>query len=58
MADVGTFLVDDAHAALATVREKFTLTLSRARHEKAFNELLDLFLPTTCASSRRSRTWA
>ncbi|MFE5038180.1 DEAD/DEAH box helicase [Streptomyces sp. NPDC056683] len=43
VADVGTFLVDDAHAALATVREKFTLTLSRARHEKAFNELFDLF---------------
>ncbi|MGW4513027.1 DEAD/DEAH box helicase [Streptomyces sp. NPDC004393] len=41
--DVGTIVVDDAHAALATVREKFTLTLSRARHEKEFGELLDLF---------------
>lgn len=41
--DVGTIVVDDAHAALATVREKFTLTLSRASHEKPFDELLDLF---------------
>ncbi|WP_181383391.1 hypothetical protein [Streptomyces sp. NWU339] len=28
---------------LATVREKFTLTLSRDEHEEAFAELLDLF---------------
>ncbi|MFE2760934.1 DEAD/DEAH box helicase [Streptomyces halstedii] len=27
--DVGTIIIDDAHAALATVKEKFTLTLSR-----------------------------
>ncbi|AEM88742.1 DEAD/DEAH box helicase [Streptomyces violaceusniger] len=41
--DVGTIVIDDAHAALATVKEKFTLTLSRDRHEKTFTELLDLF---------------
>lgn len=41
--EVGTIVVDDAHAALATVREKFTLILSRAQHEKDFGELLDLF---------------
>ncbi|MFZ3491747.1 DEAD/DEAH box helicase [Streptomyces sp. 5.8] len=41
--DVGTLVVDDAHAALATVREKFTLKLTRSQHEKEFGELLDLF---------------
>ncbi|MFJ5016975.1 DEAD/DEAH box helicase [Streptomyces griseoluteus] len=41
--DVGTIVVDDAHAALATVREKFTLSLSRARHAEAFTALLELF---------------
>ncbi|MFF8604120.1 DEAD/DEAH box helicase [Streptomyces sp. NPDC015232] len=41
--DVGTIVIDDAHAALATVKEKFTLTLSRDRHKEAFDELLDLF---------------
>ncbi|MFD5343935.1 DEAD/DEAH box helicase [Streptomyces anulatus] len=41
--DVGTIIIDDAHAALATVKEKFTLSLSRNRHEKTFTELLDLF---------------
>lgn len=41
--DVGTIVIDDAHAALATVREKFTLTLARTGHEKEFGELLDLF---------------
>ncbi|MFC9635340.1 DEAD/DEAH box helicase [Streptomyces mirabilis] len=41
--DVGTIVVDDAHAALATVREKFTLSLSRARHTDAYSALLQLF---------------
>lgn len=41
--DVGTIVVDDAHAALATVREKFTLTVSRQHHQEAYDALLELF---------------
>ncbi|NUK23911.1 DEAD/DEAH box helicase [Streptomyces lunaelactis] len=41
--DVGTIVVDDAHAALATVREKFTMVLTRQDHPDDFGKLLDLF---------------
>ncbi|MFJ3366487.1 DEAD/DEAH box helicase [Streptomyces anthocyanicus] len=41
--DVGTIVIDDAHAALATVKEKFTLTLSRDQHKESFDELLGMF---------------
>ncbi|MGV9267467.1 DEAD/DEAH box helicase [Kitasatospora sp. NPDC003701] len=41
--DVGTIVVDDAHAALATVREKFTMTVTQAAHPEAFARLLTLF---------------
>ncbi|QNA72005.1 DEAD/DEAH box helicase family protein [Streptomyces sp. So13.3] len=41
--EVGTIVVDDAHAALATVREKFTLTLSRTKYSEPFAALLELF---------------
>ncbi|MFD4635575.1 DEAD/DEAH box helicase [Streptomyces sp. NPDC058284] len=41
--DVGTIVVDDAHAALATVREKFRLVVSKDDNERTFNALLDLF---------------
>ncbi|MFG2667563.1 DEAD/DEAH box helicase [Streptomyces sp. NPDC048387] len=41
--DVGTIVVDDAHAALATVREKFTMVVSKEDHKEAFDGLLTLF---------------
>ncbi|GHE15352.1 DEAD/DEAH box helicase [Streptomyces alanosinicus] len=43
--DVGTIVVDDAHAALATVREKFTMTVSKQDHPETFDRLLTLFGP-------------
>ncbi|WP_317620967.1 DEAD/DEAH box helicase [Streptomyces sp. CBMA123] len=41
--DVGTLVVDDAHAALAIVREKFTMTVTKDKHPEAFDRLLSMF---------------
>ena len=42
---VGAIVLDDAHVALSSVREAFTLTVSVKDHRKVYNELADIFRP-------------
>jgi len=42
---VGAIILDDAHVALSSVREAFTLNISAKDHKEAYTELADRFRP-------------
>lgn len=42
---VGAIVLDDAHVALSSVREAFTLNISATEHKKVYTELADRFRP-------------
>ena len=42
---VGAIILDDAHVALSSVREAFTLTISSKEHKEVYRELADQFRP-------------
>jgi replicative superfamily II helicase len=43
---VGAIILDDAHVALSSVRDAFTLTISAAQHTAIYKELADRFRPS------------
>ena len=45
VAKVGAIVLDDAHVALSSVREAFTLTISAKRHKDIYTEFADRFRP-------------
>ena len=45
VAKVGAIVLDDAHVALSSVREPFTLTISAERHKDIYTEFADRFRP-------------
>ena len=49
---VGAIVLDDAHVALSSVREAFTLTISFKDHKEVYTELADKFRPAFKEVSR------
>lgn len=45
MVKVGAIILDDAHVALSSVREAFTLNVSSKQHKAVYTELADRFRP-------------
>lgn len=43
--NVGAIVLDDAHVALSSVRDAFTLTISAKDHKEVYKELADRFRP-------------
>jgi len=50
---VGAIILDDAHVALSSVREAFTLTISAKDHKEVYTELADRFRPAFREVGRR-----
>lgn len=42
---VGAIILDDAHVALSSVRDAFTLTISAEKHKEVYKDLADRFRP-------------
>ena len=55
--DLGAIVLDDAHVALASVREAFTLTISAQDHQEVYSDLAGRFRPAF-GEVRRSGTFA
>ena len=49
---VGAIILDDAHVALSSVREAFTLSVSAKTHEEVYKELADRFRPSFSEAGR------
>lgn len=49
---VGAIILDDAHVALSSVREAFTLNISANKHKAVYTELADRFRPAFKEISR------
>ena len=50
--NVGAIILDDAHAALSSVRDAFTLTIKASDHKEIYKELASWFRPAFAEVSR------
>ena len=54
---IGAIILDDAHVALSSVRDAFTLTISASKHDEIYKNLADRFRPDFL-EVRRSGTFS